>query len=204
MRVFKLIPCALIALLFGTTLAHGVKAETASDSAAARYIRTLFDATLQGNGALAARCRDVEGLGRFAAGRSWQALTDEERVLFTHDFCGLADEAVTWLHRIFPDLTVAITATDPAPQGMFLVRGTVTDGDASNWPVDWLVAEDRGSLRLADLRISGISLGIFLRGLAVVETPDPAKDSLRPDDILHPWRRALDRARKAWGTATSR
>ncbi len=53
------------------------------DLAAARYIRALFSATLPTRGAPADLCQEVEAFGRFAAGRLWHDLADDERRRFT-------------------------------------------------------------------------------------------------------------------------
>lgn len=171
-----------------------VLADRPVNSAAARYIRTLFDATLREHGSWPDRCRDIQGFGRFAAGRLWHALSEPERDHYNRDFCTLASDAVNRLRDAFPGLTLEIKGDRSAPQNMVSVQSSVARPGLEPWPVDWLVDGQPGQPELADLRILGISLGIFLRALAILEWPEKVPERLTSGQILRPWRQALDRA----------
>ncbi len=62
------------------------------------------------------------------------------------------------------------------------------------WPVDWLVTGTPDQPRLADLRILGVSLGIFLRSVATLQGAPSGAGGRSAAAILEPWRQALERA----------
>lgn len=199
MRLIHSIAPIAFGMLFAAAAPIQVEAEQLTDSEAARYIRTLFDATLQGDrqgpsDGLANHCPDIEAVGRFAADQLWQLLSNAERQNFNQAFCHLAGTAVSRLRDMFPGLQLAIVESRPAPQDMVSVHGWVMTRDGRQWPVDWLVAGPSDQPHLADLRILDVSLGIFLRSLAILEWPGNAPKSLTPGQILRPWGDALDRA----------
>lgn len=198
MRLIHSIVPITFGLLAVITLPPQVAADQMTDSGAARYIRTLFDATLpvdrQDAGGLAEHCADVEPIGHFAAGRLWQALSDAERAKFNRAFCDLADTAVNRLRNALPGLRMVVTESRPAPQDMIFVHAVVTTPDGRQWPVDWLIRQSPDRLYVADLRILGVSLGIFLRSLAALERQDKAVQPLTADAVLRPWALALDHA----------
>jgi hypothetical protein len=121
-------------------------------------------------------------------------LSDAERQKFDQNFCNLGSGAVQRLRKIFPGLALTVGESTPAPQDIMTVHTLVTTQDGRQWAVDWLIAGAPERPYLADLRLLGISLGIFLRSLAALEWPDKVPTSLSADDILAPWARALNRA----------
>lgn len=189
--------CRMPAIAIALCLTLGWPSSPRADiqqEAAASYIRTLFDTSLRPGAEAAAICPDVASFGRFAAGHAWHGLPDDERARFAEAFCALAIDAVARLHAAYPGLRLDLEQISPGAQGMVVVESLVTRPALEPWPVKWVVAADSSRLRLADLRVLGISLGIFLRGLAALQ---PAPDALHPATaarILAPWRRALDRA----------
>jgi ABC-type transporter MlaC component len=195
-------------ITFGFVLALAaplqVPAKQPTDSGAARYLRTLFDATLPLGGDLSSHCADIQAIGHFAAGRLWQALSDAEQQKFNRSFCKLGAGAIQRLRKMFPGLTLTLGENTPAPQDMMTVHTLVTAQDGRQWAVDWLIAEAPDQPYLADLRVLGISLGIFLRSLAALEWSDRVPASPSADDILRPWTRALDRALSAESGAAPR
>lgn len=162
--------------------------------AAARYIRALFSATLPARGDPIDLCPEVESLGRFAAGRLWHDLADDERHRFSRDFCALATDAVARVHAAYPGLTLSALEPVAAAQGMILVRSSLNRPQTDPWPVDWLVAGAPARPHLADLRILGVSLGIFLRSIAMIRAAPVEAGERTAAAILDPWRQALDRA----------
>jgi ABC-type transporter MlaC component len=137
-------------------------------------------------------CPQIEHFGRFAAGHAWRLLPSAERLRFADGFCSLAVEAVTRLQVSFPGLHLELQQVVPAAQEMVIASSAVTRPmSATTWPVDWQVAANGDHLRLADIRLLGLSLGIFLRSLANAGT---TADSASADAILANWRQALDRA----------
>lgn len=188
--------CRILAILVALSLIlpwpHSARADIQHEEAAS-YIRTLFETSMRPAADVAGICPDVTAFGRFAAGRAWQGLPDGERRRFAADFCTLAIDAVSRLRAAFPGLCLEFEHVRPGAQGMVVVASRVTRPGLDPWPVDWVVAADGNRLRLADLRILGISLGIFLRGLTALQ---PAPDLQHPATatrILAPWRQALDR-----------
>ncbi len=180
-----------IGLLAFTAGPTAPRAETPRAAVAASYIRTLFDATLPAQGGLRGNCGEIAAFGRFAAGHLWRALSNNERQNFAGEFCLLAGDAVSRLHGAFPGLILTVREAHDVAQDMVTVHSMVTTQGGQSWPVDWLVS---GQSRLADLRVVGISIGIFLRSTAALEWPQGPPDSLTSAAILAPWRQALDRA----------
>jgi ABC-type transporter MlaC component len=170
------------------------RAEMRAESAA-NYIRGLFD-TSMGAKALPDRlCPPVAQFGRFAAGHAWRLMPPVERPRFSQGFCTLAVEAVNRLQTIYPGLRLELTGVSPAAQEMMIVSSTVgAPGSASSWPIDWQIAGTEGDLRLADIRLLGLSLGIFLRSLANADPAGFSNDSSNAERILARWRSALDHA----------
>lgn len=178
-----------------------VRADETLNSTAARYIRTLFDATLQEGGGLSRHCEETEALGRFAAGQLWHTLPDPERTRFSRDFCYLAGDAVRRLRTKFPGLTLELGASDAAPLSMLSMHSIVFLRDEKHWKVDWLIAGLPEHPHVADLQILGMSLGIFLRSLTIQDWSQKAPQAMSSAVILHPWRLALDRALPSAGIA---
>jgi ABC-type transporter MlaC component len=183
----------IAALCLSLTWPTSLRAEIQQEVAAS-YIRALFDTSLQPGEAAADICPDVAKFGRFAAGRAWHGLTDSERNRFSKDFCSLAIDAVTRLRSAFPGLRLELEVVSPGPQGMAIVVSRVVRPARKPWPVKWVVATDGDHLRLADLRILDISLGIFLRSLTALQEPVDTGHPGSAARILGPWRQALDRA----------
>jgi ABC-type transporter MlaC component len=186
--------CRLLAVLAGLAIylvrTSPSLAEIPAESAA-NYIRQLFDTSLRTNATPTLLCPQIEHFGRFAAGHAWRLLPPAERPRFADGFCDLAVEAVTRLRISFPGLQLELKQILPAAQDMVIASSTVTRPTrATPWPVDWQVAVSGDRLRLADIRLLGLSLGIFLRSLANAGTDDSASADL----ILARWRQALDRA----------
>ncbi|MDY0873375.1 ABC transporter substrate-binding protein [Dongia rigui] len=190
-----MIPFRLLAVAAGfaalVVLPGSARAEIKAELAA-NYIRHLFDTSMRENANAAALCPSIAQFGRFAAGHAWRLLPPSERPRLADGFCNLAVDAVTRLHLTYPGLRLKLDRTLPAAQGMVLVSSSVTrPTDLATWPVEWQLATTGADLRLADLRILGLSLGIFLRSLANAGT---TADSASADVILARWRQALDRA----------
>ncbi|WP_374381847.1 ABC transporter substrate-binding protein [Dongia sp.] len=180
-----------LAILLGLFLPISAARAEIQQAAAAGYIRALFDANMMPGSDTSRICSDVAGFGRFAAGHAWQSLGQEERLRFAGKFCALASEAVDRLRRRWPGLHLVIEEANEGPQGLQIVSSLVRQSDGATWPVDWTVALDEGPApRLADLKILGVSLGIFLRTIAQLRAGAPAT----ADQLIGTWRRALDRA----------
>lgn len=162
---------------------------------AANYIRVLFDTSMRTQPAPDRLCPHVVQFGRFAAGHAWRLMTAAEQARFSQGFCTLAVEAVNRLQMAHPGLHLELAGILPAAQGMMMVSSTVEDRAwAGSWPVDWQIAEAGAGLRLADIRLLGLSLGIFLRSLANSGPADLSQEAPGADEILARWRQALDRA----------
>ncbi|MBL8709301.1 MAG: ABC transporter substrate-binding protein [Rhodospirillaceae bacterium] len=153
---------------------------------AASYIRTLFDATIA-SGDLEAGCTRFTPMARIAAGRHWRGFDAAARQAFDAEFCHLTRDALTRLGQRFPTLTLRVTHTRPGPGEMVWVH-SVAVTETATWPVRWLVGDPREAPHLVDLQVLGVSLAIFLRGLAA-NVPDS-----EPLAVLAPWRRVLDLA----------
>ena len=188
-----LLPIA-IGLVIALAEPGAPRADAPMDLAAARYIRALFSATLPAGDEPADLCPEVESFGRFAAGRLWHDLADDERHSFTRDFCALATDAVARVHAAYPGLTLSDLEPVTAAQGMTLVQSWLNRPQMESWQVDWLVAGAPAQPHLADLRILGVSLGIFLRSVAEMRSAPIEVGERTARAILDPWRQALDRA----------
>lgn len=178
---------SLVVLGAGTLLA--ALAPAASDPTradAASYIRTLFDATIA-SGDPQAGCARFMPMARIAAGRHWRAFDTAARQSFDAEFCHLTGDALTRLSQRFPNLTLRVTHTRPGPGEMVWVH-SVAVTETSTWPVRWLVGDPQEAPHLVDLQVLGVSLAIFLRGLAA-NVPDS-----EPVAVLAPWRQVLDLA----------
>jgi hypothetical protein len=182
-----------IVICIGVSATDPARAET-RPAAAASYIRTLFDTSTASGSGPGNICPDVADFGRFSAGRAWHGLSGTERDRFTAEFCTLAAEAVRRLRDTFPGLRLELQRTADAAPGLIAIESRVIRPGHEPWPVDWLVAAEEDRFRLADLRVLGISLGIFLRSLVTMLPPPDAEHPPTGARILAPWRRALDRA----------
>ncbi len=98
------------------------------------------------------------------------------------------------VHAAFPDLTLVMRESLAAPQGMAMVHSLLNRPQMEPWPVDWLVTGTPDQPRLADLRILGVSLGIFLRSVATLQGAPSGAGGRSAAAILEPWRQALERA----------
>lgn len=187
--------CRLFAILAGLALLGTAPSTSRADiqaESAANYIRLLFDTSMRSDADPAFICPQIEQFGRFAAGHAWQLLPPDERSRFADGFCALAVDAVARLQLAYPGLELELGHVLPAAQGMVLVSTDVArPAKDAIWQVDWQVAAVNDHLRLADLRLLGLSLGIFLRSLA---NADVTRDSVSAEGILTHWRHALDRA----------
>lgn len=167
----------------GATLALCLIVPASRASAdAASYIRTLFDATTRTG---SADCVTFLPVAHFAAGQHWPLFDAAERAAFDKEFCDLALDALSRLRQRYPDLSIAITGTSDGPNETLWVRSQALAG-GQEWAVNWLVDESGHPPRIADLKVMGISLAIFLRSLAA------NAEAGAPEAVLAPWRRALN------------
>lgn len=151
---------------------------------AASYIRTLFDATARTG---TADCATFLPVAHFAAGQHLPLFGAAERAAFDNGFCDLAQDALSRLRQRYPDLAIAVTGTSAGPEETLWVRSQAVAG-GQEWGVNWLVDEAGNPPRIADLKVMGISLAIFLRSLSARAEPG------NPEAVLAPWRRALNLA----------
>jgi hypothetical protein len=160
------------------------------EEAAANYIRDLFDTSMSPAAAPAKICPHVAQFGRFATGHVYHSLSATEQSRFQDGFCALTIEALRRLQRTYPALRLEMGELSQGPQGMLMAATTVkVPGQSWSWPVNWQIAPTGDGLRLADLRVLGISLGVFLHSL-VRNTPEPPQATW----MLDPWQQALNRA----------
>lgn len=159
------------------------------------YIRALFDTSIGAEFAPETLCPHVAQFGRSAAGRAWKLLAPDEQARFAVGFCNLTDEAIQRLRIAYSGSQLKLQTVSPSAQGMVIVSSVVQMPDQmASWQVDWQVAETGKDLRFADLKLLGLSLGIFLRSLANSELSTKVESPPVARDILSAWHQALDRA----------
>ncbi len=159
------------------------------------YIRALFDTSASTDFAPETLCLHVAQFGRSAAGHAWRLLAPDEQARFAIGFCDMADEAIHRLRIAYPGLQLDLRTVSPSVPGMVMVSSIARmPGQMASWQIDWQVAETGDHLRFADLKLVGLSLGIFLRSLANSEFSTKAEGSPVATDILNAWQQALDRA----------
>lgn len=159
-----------------------VSAAGRASADAASYIRTLFDATARTG---TADCATFLPVAHFAAGQHWLQFDAAERADFDRGFCILVREALSRLRQRYPDLSLTVASSHDGPNQTLWVRSQALAG-GQEWPVTWLVDETGGAPQIADLKVMGISIAIFLRSLAA------SAETGVPDAVLAPWRRALN------------
>jgi phospholipid transport system substrate-binding protein len=115
------------------------------------------------------RRASVEQVARFAAGRYWRGMSEDEQAAFTRAFTRyLAATYAENFRRIegrVDDLRqqVRVRGTEDAgPKGV-LVRTEILPPGNAPISVDWLVSDRSGRVEVADLIVEGISMAITQR-----------------------------------------
>ncbi len=193
MNLQRLFPILLLAVIAIVQRPAAASADI-QHAAAASYIEALFATNMRDGAGKPEICPEAAAFGRFSTGRAWRAFTATERAAFDRGFCDLAADAVSRLRTGFPKLGLRLQQSFPGAPGIIILGGEVTGAAADSWPVEFFVAGEGQSVRIADMKIVGVSLGIFLRSLAILMPAREAGDAPSPDGILEAWRRALDRA----------
>lgn len=163
---------AFVVFLGGRTLhadVDGPKAEVFMSNIGERVINLLTDKSITTN-ERADQFREileskfnVKSIGKFVLGRYWKQATPEERDKFLNLFKETTVSSYSTRFKDYTSEKFEILGSRPESDGGITVLSRLTRTNGQDIPIDWKLFEKKGELRIYDVILEGISMGITQR-----------------------------------------
>jgi phospholipid transport system substrate-binding protein len=106
---------------------------------------------------------NLKAIGKFVLGRYWKQASDEEKQTFLSLF---KETTVATYATRFKDYTsekFEIRGCQVEPDGGVIVSSQITRPNGQAIPINWKIFEKKGEMRVYDVILEGISMGITQR-----------------------------------------
>lgn len=106
---------------------------------------------------------NLKAIGKFVLGRYWKQATQEEKDIFLNLF---KETTIATYASRFQDYTsekFSILGSRPEEDGGITVLTQITRPDGQNISINWKLFEKNGEIRIYDVSLEGISMGITQR-----------------------------------------
>lgn len=106
---------------------------------------------------------NLKAIGKFVLGRYWKEASEEEKALFLDLF---KETTIATYASRFQDYTsekFSILGSRPEQDGAVTVLTQITRPDGQKISINWKIFEKKGELRIYDVSLEGISMGITQR-----------------------------------------
>lgn len=106
---------------------------------------------------------NLKAIGKFVLGRYWKQASDEEKQSFLNLF---KETTVATYASRFKDYTsekFEIRGCQVEPDGGVIVSSQITRPNGQAIPINWKIFEKKGEMRVYDVILEGISMGITQR-----------------------------------------
>lgn len=106
---------------------------------------------------------NTKAIGKFVLGRYWKQATEEEKKTFLNLF---TETTVATYATRFKDYTSErfnISGCQVEPDGGVMVSSQIIRPNGQNIPIDWKIFEKKDEMRVYDVILEGISMGITQR-----------------------------------------
>jgi len=106
---------------------------------------------------------NLKAIGKFVLGRYWKQASEEEKEIFLRLF---KETTIATYASRFQDYTsekFLILGSRPEPDGGITVLTQITRPDGQKISINWKLFEKKGELRIYDVSLEGISMGITQR-----------------------------------------
>jgi phospholipid transport system substrate-binding protein len=126
--------------------------KTISDQERANQFRDILEARF-----------NVKAIGKFVLGRYWKQANDDEKQKFLNLF---EETTVASYATRFKDYTserFEVLGSRPESDGGITVMTQIVRPNSQTIPIDWKIFEKNGELRIYDVILEGISMGITQR-----------------------------------------
>jgi len=106
---------------------------------------------------------NVPAIGKFVLGRYWKQATDEEKERFLELFKETTVSSYATRFKEYTSERLDILGSRQEPDGGVTVFTQIVRPKASPIPIDWKIFEKDGDVRIYDVILEGISMGITQR-----------------------------------------
>lgn len=106
---------------------------------------------------------DVKAVGKFVLGRYWKQATEEQRQQFLELFKATTVASYATRFKDYTSERFEITGSRLEGDGGVTVLSKIVRPNGSEITIDWKVFEKKGEIRIYDVILEGISMGITQR-----------------------------------------
>ncbi|MEL6792104.1 MAG: ABC transporter substrate-binding protein [Pseudomonadota bacterium] len=114
----------------------------------------------------------LEAVGKFAVGRTWLEMSDDQRGAYGAAFRNYISQTYQNRFGEYAGEDIVLNGSVDAGRKGVLVKSLLKRPSAESITVEWLVSDRSGETRLSDIVFEGVSLAITLRELfgGMIET----------------------------------
>jgi phospholipid transport system substrate-binding protein len=106
---------------------------------------------------------DVPGIARFVLGRYWRSASEREQ----QEFLQLFEDYVVYVYSArladFGGEALKVRGSRAEPEGTIVSTDIIQSGGAAPIKIDWRLIADKGSFKIGDVIIEGISMAVTQR-----------------------------------------
>ncbi len=106
---------------------------------------------------------NVKAIGKFVLGRYWKQASDEEKQKFLELFKETTVASYATRFKEYTSERFEILNSRAEPDGGVIVSSQIVRPNGQVIPIDWKIFEKNGELRIYDVILEGISMGITQR-----------------------------------------
>jgi len=106
---------------------------------------------------------NVKAIGKFVLGRYWKQASDDEKQKFLELFKETTVASYATRFKEYTSERLEILGSRPEADGGVTVMTQIIRPNSQKIPIDWKIFEKNGELRIYDVILEGISMGITQR-----------------------------------------
>ncbi len=106
---------------------------------------------------------NVKAIGKFVLGRYWKQASEEEKERFLNLFTETTVASYATRFKDYTSEKFEILGSRPEPDGGVTVFSRIIRPNGAPIPIDWKIFEKKGEIRIYDVILEGISMGITQR-----------------------------------------
>lgn len=106
---------------------------------------------------------DVAAMGKLVLGRFWANASEQARQDFIVAFRSYLAKSYAPRFFVYAGRPMTVASARSGSDGIVAVRTSVQEADNRNVGVDWHVARTAGGMRIVDVVVEGVSLGLTQR-----------------------------------------
>ena len=106
---------------------------------------------------------NVKAIGKFVLGRYWKQATEEEKERFLELFKETTVASYATRFKDYTSEEFEVIGSRPEADGGITILTRIIRSNNQNIPIDWKIFEKNGEMRIYDVILEGISMGITQR-----------------------------------------